>query len=165
MGYIPLCTVMVLSQNAPTVGRFTTRIPRGEALMHTFSIRPAALALTGCTKAEQLPKDGVPVRSKADVTAAVAQRVGRQLLEDQQQAVAGVLRGAGGHRGVGDAGAEVAAHSGDDVHGLELPVPDVAGDGGDGGAGPRVPGRLVGHRISLASASQGGPGGPGRAPS
>ena len=28
VGYISLCTVMVLSQNAPTVGRFTTRIPR-----------------------------------------------------------------------------------------------------------------------------------------
>ena len=46
VGCLPLGTVMVLSQNAPTVGRFTTRIPRGEALMHTFSIRPAALALT-----------------------------------------------------------------------------------------------------------------------
>ncbi len=46
VGYISLCTVMVLSQNAPTIGRFSTRIPRGEALMHTFSIRPAALALT-----------------------------------------------------------------------------------------------------------------------
>ena len=28
VGCIPLCTVMVLSQNDPTVGRFTTRIPR-----------------------------------------------------------------------------------------------------------------------------------------
>ena len=73
----------------------------------------------------------------AHVAAAVPQRVGGQLLEDEQQAVAGVLGRAGGDRRVRDPGPEVAADAGDDVHRLELPVPDVAGDGGDGRARPR----------------------------
>src|SRR3954451_22734258 len=62
---------------------------------------------------------------------------------------------------MGDAGAQVAAHPRHDVHGLQLPMPDVAGDGGDGGARPcvvgRLLGRLAGHRLRLASAQQAGP--------
>jgi hypothetical protein len=80
-----------------------------------------------------------------DVTTAVPQRVRCQFLEHQQKPVASVLGGAGGDRRVRDAGPEVRPDAGDDMHGLELPVPDIAGNGGNGHARPRFLGRLLGH--------------------
>ena len=118
-----------------------------------------------CLVAEvEQPAAGTGDHEGPDVTAAVAQRVGGQLLEDQEQAVARVVGGPGGHRGVGDAGPEVRADPRDRVHGLELPVPDVAGNGRDGHARPRFLGRLSTIASPSPSAVAGGAGSGSRPP-